>query len=317
MDTTTIVSAPPTHQRSVHQPATTTSPTSTKTTTPRLPNPFSIESIISPRNKTSPAKYQPHLNRSDDEEIASQIATQSHDISDASPLISPATGTSAQPPIGVGVGATFPSLYNPWMDYLAAAQQHHQQQQQLQQQPATILDNGTSAMTPSADFMFGGMPLDPARMASIAIDPLQREKLAQLFVNNVRDPKFTELLLGGANGGGIHHGADEMAGHMETMPTLPNLSQIYLHERNRLWMQHHQQQHQQHQQQQQHHQLGQPNQHHLNGQQHPHNAIANPHQRTNAKGSESSRDLDVDSAESSSELSINMSPDDCRKSAGN
>lgn len=50
--------------------------------------------------------------------------------------------------------------------------------------------------------LFGNPSLDP-RFALATVDPVQREQLAQLFANNVRDPKLTEFLLGqGGVGGG-------------------------------------------------------------------------------------------------------------------
>lgn len=280
-----ISTSPPVATRDNQSSITSRLLTSTSATNTRLANPFSIESIISQRHKSTspqpPTTLQSHSSgsRPDDTATPQSMAP-----------------SQFAPGVGPFASANF-SLYNPWMGYLAAASHQHQQQQlQYSSHLSAVVDQ-----MPPADMFFGMPPagMDP-RLAGLAatVDPVHREKLAQLFVNNVRDPKLTELLLMGT-GGGVDHSVPQSAAvdatqaslslsmGSDNVGTIPmHLSHMYLQERSRLMMQH------QHHQQQHHHH---PNSQH---------------------GIGGGRDVDADSAESSSDLSMTMSPDGCRKSAG-
>lgn len=329
--------------------------TNTSTTVTRLPNPFSIESIISSRNTSPPRPpslprtIDPHLNQLNLPPALNHHHHHHHEHNNAASAKPPSATLPDQPntasaPLSAAAqfalpnGGSFP-LYNPWMGYLAAAshqqlqqQQHHQHNHNQHHDAGERLSaaiGGHFDQMPPAD-MFFGMPALAAAAAMdprlSLVDPMQREKLAQLFANNVRDPKLTEFLLMGAAsaaGGGTTSVGDSIVGGLEAMMpmgggvgdvstmgsdnigTIPmHLSQMYLQERGRLLLQQQQQQQQLHPQTQQHQQQQQ------------HRAQQRLHRNSDGGGGGGTRDGDADSAESSSELSMTMSPDGYRKSAG-
>lgn len=268
--------------------------------TTRIPKPFSIESIISScaSNADPPSTDSPPLTNT---------------------IFS--TPSSLFPSNFCLPHAFQHSIYSPWMSYLASAsaQQHqHQQHPPINHQhPAyhlfansaerftNLLDN-PDRESHSLQTLFGPSAphIDP-RFALAAVDPEHREQLAQLFANNVRDPKLTEFLLGR---GGIDiraresrdyyaAGKDEERSGVDAAPKhhldhgeimaadsfghnrvgrVRDLSELYYR-----------------------------GQRMLNG------------DRTGSAAPLGGEQLDMDSAESSSELSMRMSPDGERKSAGN
>lgn len=255
----------------------------------RIPKSFSIESIISTRNS-------------------------SHQTSDSPPL----ANTCFPNPAAALFPANFclpplqHSIYSPWMSYLAAASVQHQHQhhppppinQSSHYHPAyqlfanNFVEN--SDREPSMHSFFGPSPphIDP-RFALAAVDPEHREQLAQLFANNVRDPKLTEFLLGQRGIDRSHEATDyhtgieddrsgsdgttkdgdngEMGDHSfgHRVGRVRDLSELYFR-----------------------------GQRMLSG------------DVTGAATASGSDQLDMDSAESGSELSMTMSPEGQRKSAG-
>lgn len=159
----------------------------------RIPKSFSIESIISTRSSSH----------------------RSHDPTPMSNTIFPNPATLF--PANFCLPPSFQhSIYSPWMSYLAAASAQHQQHQhppvnQQHHHPAyhlfsnsvdrfsNFLENADREPGTPTFFGHAAPHIDP-RFALAAVDPEQREQLAQLFVNNVRDPKLTEFLLGQRGG---------------------------------------------------------------------------------------------------------------------
>lgn len=152
------------------------SPTSIDKTTniSRVPKPFSIESLIAHQSP------QHHIND------LSSNRQQLNDIPDVPIINHPASN---------GYGGThfnlppFP-LYNPWMGYLTqtATERLSQFFSRNDDKLTHFLDIESSSPSPSRDSRF---ILNP-------VDVIQREKLAQYFVNNIRDPnkgKLSEFLL--------------------------------------------------------------------------------------------------------------------------
>lgn len=198
------------------------------------------------------------------------------------------------------------------MSYLAAAsaqqqnqhhppvnQQHHPSAYHLFSNSANrfpnFLDN--SERESSIPNFFGPKPthIDP-RFALAAVDPEHREHLAQLFANNVRDPKLTEFLLGQRGIERSHESVDyhmgvedERSGSEVTVKDGDNGVDSFGHRAGRV---------------RDLSELYFRGQRMLSGDA---TAVAT------ASGSDQ---LDMDSAESSSELSMTMSPEGRRKSTG-
>lgn len=144
---------------------------------------------------------------------------------------------------------------------------------------------------------------DP-RLALAAVDPEHREQLAQLFANNVRDPKLTEFLLMGHRGIERSHEAEISDYHVGNEDDRPG-SELAAKDGDNG-------------------ELGDDgsfghrvsrvrdlSEFYFRGQR-----MMSGDAATGAAISTGSDQLDMDSAESSSELSMTMSPEGRRKSAG-
>lgn len=142
----------------------------------RVPKPFSIESLIAHQSP------QHHIN---DLSINRQ---QLNDVSDVPMINHPAANGYAGQHFSI---PPFP-LYNPWMGYLTqtATERLSQFFSRNEDKLTHFLDSDSS----SRDSRFVINPLDVT---------IQREKLAQYFVNNIRDPnkgKLSEFLISATTG---------------------------------------------------------------------------------------------------------------------
>lgn len=148
----------------------------------KVPKPFSIESIISTRSCSPHHPYQP---RQHHENLENHFAAN---------LFAP----------NLCLPASFP-IYNPWMGYLTQSTNERISQifsnssekfsQFLENSEREKLSEMLLAGGTAATMNSGTDPrlYMPAAMAD-------REKLAQYFANNVRDPKLSEFLLSATSG---------------------------------------------------------------------------------------------------------------------
>lgn len=164
-----------------HQSQTDLSVTETKL--PKIPKPFSIESLISTCRTDSPID---HSDNADTQTFSQNL-----------------------PPNFI---PNFP-IYNPWMGYLTA-HTTNERISQLFTNPAEFshfLEHTEAAVVATApaqkhpnklsDLLTDTSATAAAATMAAAAASAHREKLAQYFANNVRDGKFTEFLMNNTTGG--------------------------------------------------------------------------------------------------------------------
>ena len=168
----------------------------------KIPKPFSIESLIATRscspNRREPSPNQQlHPHHHHHHHQHSQHSMQQNLYSDNMP-----------PNIfqqNFGLPPNFP-LYHPWttLGYLT-----HTTNERITQllnndgeKLAHFLENSDITRDKMTEMFLNSNSKDPRLFlnAAAAADPASREKLAQYFVNNVRDPKLTEFLLSATTG---------------------------------------------------------------------------------------------------------------------
>lgn len=239
----------------------------------RIPKSFTIESIISTRSSSQQSTSSPPLGNT----------------------IFP--NPAALFPANFCLPQSFQhSLYSPWMSYLAAASAQHQQQHQHtpinppSQHPAYhLLENSDREPNAQSFFMPQLSQIDP-RFALAAVDPEHREQLAQLFANNVRDPKLTDFLLRQRSierSNDYHTGIEEDRSGSDLTAKDGAVDEF-----------------------------GEDSFSHRLGRVQDLSDLYFRGDATGAATATGSDQLDMDSAESSSELSMTMSPEARRKSAG-
>lgn len=311
------ITSTPHHQTQTDLSTTTATPTTSETKLTKIPKPFSIESLISSTRRTDttttttirPTIDEQHHNNLDNN--SQQIFSQQQNLSTTNNFI-----------------PNFP-IYNPWMGYLSHTTNERITQlftnpQEFSHFLAENSDISADAVVaPTAKHHYNKFSdmlqnsADSAAAVAMAAAVAHREKLAQYFANNVRDGnKFTEFLMNNSNnsangiigGNNCDYNNTGMYGSETEQRFQIQCTDKMIQDRNSLSVTTNNSSDMQANFSQL---LNQSQQYHQNNHHHQQQQQQIVHQQQ-----QHDKDDDLDSVDTSSELSLTMSPDENQRNAG-